>query len=628
MTGNVRDAIYEYLDRGWSIIPICANDKTPLVKWKKFQTRQPTEDEIDFWLEKWPDMLIAVVCGAISGIIVVDADNPDAQQAALDQGFDSPVMVQTKRGRHWYFKHPLDGVHRGPQSGSGSKGEVWPQINGLDFRGDGSYALLPPSTHYTWDILNDHDHDDMPLYQDWRPSKTTNTKNKNEDFDFANLDLTQIRTGPVDIWQETADRAALYPSNLIPRGGSGIYDTTFRYLGQQVAKLGLGDELERAGREFMRTFFTSPLEEPRYQQNLKTIREKEKLNHPDRFDKDGNYIAHLPQSSSAPDPKVPERIALTEDDADTLIKQAGDQQFFMSPILRQASILQIYGYSGHGKSWITQLMLYHACRGIDFGPFKAEAVPKVLYCDWENGRSTLGAGLKSMRMSFGSSDGNYNVWTPFINGTEINLRNPDGRKELFEWIKAYRPDVLVIDTIRSAFPGIAENSSEEWATLNQLCLKLRNHGISVILLHHANKPTEHGVGREAGSSNQLTVIETQVRVTQVFEDKDVAKTKGGIWQGDYSDQNVFHSLRRKAPKDGTIRIVLEIRYGKVREWSDLHDHVQWVAIGERENGTRFVVGSMAPVDKARSMANQGSSVEAIMNTLGRPRHVIEKWIAQ
>ncbi len=175
---TTKEAIYEYLDRGWSIIPICANDKTPLVKWKKFQTRQPTEDEIDFWLEKWPDMLIAVVCGAISGIIVVDADNPDAQQAAHDQGFESPVMVKTKRGRHWYFKHPLDGVHRGPQSGSGSKGEVWPQINGLDFRGDGSYALLPPSTHYTWDILNDHDLDDMPLFQDWRPSKSTNTNNE------------------------------------------------------------------------------------------------------------------------------------------------------------------------------------------------------------------------------------------------------------------------------------------------------------------------------------------------------------------------------------------------------------------------------------------------------------------
>nr|MDT0250058.1 bifunctional DNA primase/polymerase [Endozoicomonas sp.] len=621
---NINDTISEYLDRGWSLIPISPDTKKPLVKWKPYQERQPTDDEIEYWLKKWPDMQVAVVCGAISGIVVVDADNPEAEEAALNQyGFNSPVRVKTKRGKHWYFKHPLDGIKRGPQSGSGSKGEVWPKHPGLDFRGDGGYALLPPSNGYSWDILNDHDVDDMPVYQDWRPAQTAVDPSK--DFDFAQLDLTQIRTAPVDIWQETADRATKFSGNLIPRGGSGIYDTTFMYLGQIVIKVGIGDELEQAGREFMRTFFTSPLEEPRFQQNLKTIRSKEKQNHPDRFDADGNYIAHFPPAA-ATQPKP--RVALTEQDADQLLESAGQDKFFMSPIIRAASITQIFGYSGHGKSWFTQLLLFHAAKGIDCGPFIAETVPKILYCDYENGRSTLGQGLKSMRMTWGSSEGNYNVWTPFVGGKDMNLRTVEGRAELFEWLKIYQPDILVVDTIRSAFLGISENSSEEWSILNQLCLRLRNKGVSVILLHHANKPSDNGLGREAGSSNQLTVIETQVRVTQVFENKDTAKTKGGIWEGDYSDQNIFHALRRKAPKDGTIRIVLEVRYGKVREWTDLHDDVQWIAIGERKNGTRFVVGSMGPVAKALALADQGQSIDSIMGTLNRPRHVIEKWIAR
>ena len=91
----------------------------------------------------------------------------------------------------------------------------------------------------------------------------------------------------------------------------------------------------------------------------------------------------------------------------------------------------------------------------------------------------------------------------------MDLNQREGLAELKEWIDFCNPDVVVVDTIRSAYPGLSENSADEWAKINKLAVKLRNSGMSVIMLHHSNKPSENGIGRKqvqqpahrAGNSN-------------------------------------------------------------------------------------------------------------------------------
>ncbi len=45
----------------------------------------------------------------------------------------------TKRGGHWYFRHPKNG-----------KVSSKPLGEGLDRKGDGGYVVAPPSTDKTW----------------------------------------------------------------------------------------------------------------------------------------------------------------------------------------------------------------------------------------------------------------------------------------------------------------------------------------------------------------------------------------------------------------------------------------------------------------------------------------------
>jgi len=98
MTKTKLDAALEYLERGWSIIPIRPDAKRPAIKWLEYQERLPTEEEVEEWWTKWPNHDIAIVTGALSGVVVVDCDNDEAAHAAYDAGMRSPIKVKTKRG--------------------------------------------------------------------------------------------------------------------------------------------------------------------------------------------------------------------------------------------------------------------------------------------------------------------------------------------------------------------------------------------------------------------------------------------------------------------------------------------------------------------------------------------------
>src|SRR5437879_6578133 len=82
---SINEEIREYMGRGWSIIPIRAGDKRPLVRWEEFQHRHPSEAEVRGWFRQWPEAGIGVVTGAISGLVVVDVDAGHGGTEALEQ---------------------------------------------------------------------------------------------------------------------------------------------------------------------------------------------------------------------------------------------------------------------------------------------------------------------------------------------------------------------------------------------------------------------------------------------------------------------------------------------------------------------------------------------------------------
>ncbi|HHY67327.1 MAG TPA: hypothetical protein GX517_09060, partial [Alicyclobacillus sp.] len=134
----------EYARRGLSVIPL-DEDRHPLVRWKPYQFQAATPEQVMQWIQKYPGCNWAIVTGAVNGIVVLDLDSPEAVREAKNRGIppDGPV-VRTRRGWHLYFAHPGKAVP--------NKVNV---LSGMDLRGDGGYAVAPPSVHpsgvpYRW----------------------------------------------------------------------------------------------------------------------------------------------------------------------------------------------------------------------------------------------------------------------------------------------------------------------------------------------------------------------------------------------------------------------------------------------------------------------------------------------
>jgi len=140
-----------YLARGWSILPLAARSKRPLVAWEALQTTRPSAEQITEWFKRWPNANIGIVTGEISNLVVLDIDPKHGGDASLDrlerryEKLPSTIEAVTGgSGRHLYFAHP-GGMIRNRTG----------LAQGIDLRGDAGYIVAPPSVHpngqlYRW----------------------------------------------------------------------------------------------------------------------------------------------------------------------------------------------------------------------------------------------------------------------------------------------------------------------------------------------------------------------------------------------------------------------------------------------------------------------------------------------
>ena len=133
--------------QGCSVIPLMPRSKRPCAEllpkgaWKEYQTRRANAGEIKAWFDSKPDINIALVCGAISGVVCVDVDG-EKGQAWFKQNMPRPNLFQftsSEHKFHAFYKHPGKGCVI-PPSVKGISDEI-------DIRGDGSYCVFSPSIH-------------------------------------------------------------------------------------------------------------------------------------------------------------------------------------------------------------------------------------------------------------------------------------------------------------------------------------------------------------------------------------------------------------------------------------------------------------------------------------------------
>ncbi len=676
----ISNAAIEYAEKGWSCFPLSLGDKRPLASWRQYQTSIASEDEIASWSENGAPRTdadtkavvghekyfnLALVTGAISGFVVVDCDNEAAVQYAQKNNLVSPIAVQTSRGMHYYWRHPQNGRRYRNKAGS-KPGASWHNFPGLDFRGDGGYVVAPPSVslhptgeikhEYAWRIAPGLSFDDMPV---WRGP--ADDMDFNEDFDFATMSLEGVGIGEVsvDVREQVMQRVAHLGRKLQgPDCGDNTDDWMIRYCGQAVRRGLVGKDLMRDVTAFYNEFFEwrgrSKTEWERWiKTKVRSAIDMDRRNHPTDYDpQTKERLSPKKQEEKKQQQEVEtqergERIisikSITDADYQRILDSLGDVAYHVDPIIPSRSITQVVGYNGHGKSmFIASLTNALAAGNKQFGAFFMEGKARVLYLDYDNPPRTALGRMKKFTEVYGATGENFHLWYPSIpkehGGGEMNLRTKEGLMLFEMWMNAIKPDIVVIDTVRNAFGGLDEKTPQDWHQVNRVAKIIRDgFKASVVLVHHRNKPNEQGLGREAGSTAQLTDIDTQVIVTQVYKEKNVAKQKAGLFDEDimfergsnpYSPFVYFNEKLSRANMASThrVRMVSEISFGKVREQTDMHrtSYLGWVeSIVTGEQGLLWTPG---PREDAIEMFKKGIAPADIAQKLFIPTIEIEKWI--
>jgi len=139
----LRELIEAYYNKSFVVLPAVKGKKCPALNWREFVERRPSPKETLELFEGKYETNLCIVCGRVSGVVVLDIDDPERFKAWLRKKgkrltdlLSLPSTVRTGKGYHLWFEHPAGdiGVRRFPE-------------HGFELRGAGGIGIVPPSLH-------------------------------------------------------------------------------------------------------------------------------------------------------------------------------------------------------------------------------------------------------------------------------------------------------------------------------------------------------------------------------------------------------------------------------------------------------------------------------------------------
>ncbi len=252
------------LEYGFNVIPLQARGKTPPEKfsWKKYQTERVTEEQLEAWHKQYPGCNWGVVCGAISDLVVFDADDERALNIGEQALLGTPLRVRTGKGWHLYYRYP-DGREEWL-----NKLNLKTQYKlNVDLQRDGKYVVCPGSIHESGKVYTMENE-----FPDW---------NYVPAFDLDEQKLAELTGTRVSVDLTDVDETSYGTTEKGNRNNA---------LAKQVGKfckkrprLPL-DEVKRLSFDWNQDHLVPPLGLAELERTVESIYNKDKKDHPDELD--------------------------------------------------------------------------------------------------------------------------------------------------------------------------------------------------------------------------------------------------------------------------------------------------------------------------------------------------------
>lgn len=149
MNQQTEQLINEYIDSGWSILPVKPDEKRPyMTNWLQYTRTRPGKQLVDSWFNNLTGAGVGLVTGKISGIVVLDVEHwcPTPVEELLKKYPTNMVARSGGGGVHLFYSYPQN------------VGKISNRVGifeGADLRADGGFLVLPPTMHpsgnrYEW----------------------------------------------------------------------------------------------------------------------------------------------------------------------------------------------------------------------------------------------------------------------------------------------------------------------------------------------------------------------------------------------------------------------------------------------------------------------------------------------
>ena len=146
---TVNELAAEYVDSGWSVLPVRPEEKRPyMTNWLQYTKTRAPKATVDSWFTNLTGAGVGVVTGRISNMVVLDIEHdcPYPIEDLLKRYPTQMIARSGGGGYHLFYQYPTN------QSRVSNRVRIF---EGADLRADGGFIVLPPTMHpsgsrYEW----------------------------------------------------------------------------------------------------------------------------------------------------------------------------------------------------------------------------------------------------------------------------------------------------------------------------------------------------------------------------------------------------------------------------------------------------------------------------------------------
>ena len=141
--------IEDYVNSGWSILPVKPEEKRPyMTNWLQYTRIKPSMEKVESWFRSLSGAGVGAVTGKISNMVVMDVENycPTPIEELLKKYPTQMIAKTGSGGYHLFYQYPQN------VSRVSNRVKIF---DGIDLRADGGFIVLPPTIHpngrrYEW----------------------------------------------------------------------------------------------------------------------------------------------------------------------------------------------------------------------------------------------------------------------------------------------------------------------------------------------------------------------------------------------------------------------------------------------------------------------------------------------